>query len=205
MINAETILEQKIIPVYSDALTENNIKTVTACYDAGLRIFEFTNRHKNALKEFILLKKYCDHNLPEMKLGAGTIKNIFDATLFLNAGAGFLISPLISIGLIEFSKGKKVCWIPACATSTEIGMAENAGINLVKIFPISLLGGPAFIKMMKGPYPEMKFVVTGGIKGEKDELNSYYDAGVSMVGLGNSFFENSMNKTQITDKITALL
>jgi 2-dehydro-3-deoxyphosphogluconate aldolase / (4S)-4-hydroxy-2-oxoglutarate aldolase len=205
MINAEDILNQKIIPVYSDTATANNKKIVKACYDAGLRYFEFTNRDENALDEFISLKKYCDTELQNMILGVGTIKNVSDAEMFLAAGAAFLISPLISAELITYTKKKSILWIPGCATASEVGMAENAGINLVKIFPASLLGGAAFIKMLKGPFYNMQFMATGGIKGEAEEIKKYFAAGASAVGLGSAYFNASLPEEKLITEIKNLL
>jgi 2-dehydro-3-deoxyphosphogluconate aldolase / (4S)-4-hydroxy-2-oxoglutarate aldolase len=205
MITAEDILKQKIIPVYSDTATANNKKIIKACYNAGLRYFEFTNRDENALDEFIGLKKYCDTELPEMVLGAGTIKNVSDAEVFLAAGAAFLISPLISIELITYTKKKSILWIPGCATASEVGMAENAGINLVKIFPAKVLGGAAFIKMLKGPFYNMQFMATGGITGDAEEIKKYFAAGVSAVGLGSAFINTSLTDEKLVTEIKTLL
>jgi 2-dehydro-3-deoxyphosphogluconate aldolase / (4S)-4-hydroxy-2-oxoglutarate aldolase len=205
MITAEDILNQKIIPVYSDRATANNKKIIKACYDAGLRYFEFTNRDENALDEFIGLKKYCDKGLPNMILGAGTIKNVSDAEIFLAAGAAFLISPLISAELITYTKKKSILWIPGCATASEVGMAENAGIKLVKIFPATLLGGAAFIKMLKGPFYNMQFMATGGITGEAEEIKKYFAAGASAVGLGSAFINASLTEEKLVTEIKNLL
>jgi 2-dehydro-3-deoxyphosphogluconate aldolase/(4S)-4-hydroxy-2-oxoglutarate aldolase len=198
------ILNQKIIPVYSHAETGMNKKALVGCYRAGLRYFEFTNRHENAMEEFYALKKYCEKELPGMILGAGTIKNIPDAEMFLSAGAEFLVSPLISKILIDFTKTKKISWIPGCATASEVGLAENNGIQFVKIFPAKQLGGPAFIDALKGPYPNMKFLATGGITGELSEIKNYL-AFASAVGIGNSFFSGSMDENEITNKIKNIL
>jgi 2-dehydro-3-deoxyphosphogluconate aldolase / (4S)-4-hydroxy-2-oxoglutarate aldolase len=205
MIHAEDILNQKIIPVYSDTVTANNKKIIKACYDAGMRCFEFTNRDENALDEFMVLKKYCDRELPEMMLGVGTVKNISDAEMFLAAGAVFLISPLISTELIVYTKKKNVFWVPGCATASEVGMAENAGISLVKIFPATLLGGAAFIKQLKGPFYNMQFMATGGITGNAEEIKKYFAAGVSAVGLGSAFFNAALPEEKLVTEIKNLL
>lgn len=176
-----------------------------ACYDAGLRYFEFTNRHNNALEEFMGLRKYADKELPGMQLGVGTIKNAMDAEMFLAAGATYLISPLISKELIDFTFMKNILWIPGCSTASEVGMAENAGIDLVKIFPASLLGGPAFIKMLKGPFYKMKYMANGGITGDVIEIKEYLAAGASGVGLGNSFFTENIPPSAITQKLKTLM
>ncbi len=196
---------QKILPVYSNAKIDENLKVLKASYNAGLRRFEFTNRFENAIENFQLLYKYCKDSLPDMQLGAGTIMDPSDAELFTANGAAFLVSPLISQQLIDYTAANNIEWVPGCATGAEIGMAQNAGIPLVKIFPISTLGGPEFIRLMKGPFYKMKFQASGGIKGEATEVKALIDAGVEIVGLGNSFFQSSLTEQEMTNKIIALL
>jgi 2-dehydro-3-deoxyphosphogluconate aldolase / (4S)-4-hydroxy-2-oxoglutarate aldolase len=198
-------MTQKILPVYSNAALDENIKVLNASYNAGLRRVEFTNRHNNAIEIFKALMQYCKDHLPGMKLGAGTIMNTTDAALFRAQGAAFLVSPLISQQLIDFTSTHGIEWIPGCATGAEIGMAQNAGIPLVKLFPIGSLGGTDFIKAMKGPFYKMKFQVSGGVKGEPEEVKALLDAGADIVGLGNSFFKNAMSEEEMTAKIKALL
>lgn len=205
MVKEKDLLQKKIIPVYSDANAAGNQKIITACYKAGLRYFEFTNRHENALEEFDALKKYCDNGLRGMILGAGTIKNIADAEMFLSAGAAFLVSPLISMEMVEFMKKKQLLWIPGCATASEIGLAENAGLKLVKIFPAKQLGGAPFIKAMKGPYPAMQMIVTGGIRANDKEIKKYFESGAEAVGLGSAFFNPKLSEKEIIKAIKNLL
>lgn len=204
MVTEEDLLKQKIIPVYSNIDSAINKKAIHASYQAGLRYFEFTNRFENACDEFYALKRYCESELQGMMLGAGTIKNITDAEMFLSAGATFLVSPLISIELLSFVKNKKILWIPGCASASEIGMAENAGLKLVKIFPAGILGGTAFIKAMKGPFPAMQFLVTGNIAGEITEVKDYLSAGASAVGIGTSFFTIAADEVAMINKLQKL-
>jgi len=198
------ILKQKIIPVYSHAETGMNKKVLSACFHAGLRYFEFTNRHENALDEFYDLKKYCDTVLPGMILGAGTIKNVQHAEMFLAAGAAFLVSPLISQELIGFAKNKNIPWIPGCATASEVGLAENNGLNIVKIFPAKQLGGPAYIQALKGPFPSINFLATGGIGGDGSGIKEYLTV-AGAVGLGNAFFSDEMTEEQLTNELKTVL
>lgn len=205
MADVKDLLYQKIIPVYSNVHPAGNRKAMMACYLAGLRYFEFTNRHENALEEFVTLKKNCDEELPGMILGTGTIKNCTDAEMFVSAGAAFLVSPLISAELIEFTKRKDILWIPGCATASETGLAENAGLKLVKIFPVKHLGGPPFIKALKGPYPAMQFIATGGLEANRDEIKKYFDAGADAVGLGSAFFDMKSSAEEMAEAIKNLV
>lgn len=195
----------KILPVYSNVSMSDSIKVVQAAYNAGLRRFEYTNRYDNSLEIFKELRRLCDETMSDLLLGAGTIMNVEDAKVFLDNGADFLVSPLISQSLIDYTRDNGTVWVPGCGTGAEIGMAYNAGITLVKLFPISTLGGPTFIKLMKGPFAKMRFQTSGGIKGEAQEVKALLDAGAEIVGLGNAFFDASLTQEEITQKLTTLI
>jgi 2-dehydro-3-deoxyphosphogluconate aldolase/(4S)-4-hydroxy-2-oxoglutarate aldolase len=197
-------MAQKLLPVYSSPNLNQNIKVMRACYQTELLKFEFTNRNENALENFKELYRLSQSEMPGLKLGAGTMMNVDDAKKFIDAGAEFLISPLISQELLDYTKRNKIEWIPNCVTGSEIGLALNNGIKFVKLFPITSLGGPQFVKNIRGPFYMMKFQVSGGIKGEIEEVKTYLDAGASMVALGNSFFDNDLSEKDIIDKIINL-
>jgi 2-dehydro-3-deoxyphosphogluconate aldolase/(4S)-4-hydroxy-2-oxoglutarate aldolase len=184
IINA--IISQKVLPLYNHADIDKVKLAIKTCYDAGLKCFEFTNRNENAPEVFDELKKYCVAEMKDVLLGVGTIKNIPDAEIF--RAADFLVSPYISQQLVEYTVANKLLWIPGCSTTSEIAMANNAGIKMVKIFPANLLGGPAFIKTMKDIFPAMKMIATGGMKADKIELNNWFDNGVDAVGIGGQLF-----------------
>jgi 2-dehydro-3-deoxyphosphogluconate aldolase / (4S)-4-hydroxy-2-oxoglutarate aldolase len=198
-------MKQQILPVYSHHSIDQNIKVLEASYEAGIRRFEFTNRHDNALENFATLISLCKSKMSDMELGAGTIINKTDAELFMAEGASFLVSPLISQELIDYTNQKNIEWVPGCATGAEIGLAQNAGIKLVKLYPISTLGGPEFIRLIKGPFYKMKFQTSGGIKGEVEEVKALLSAGAEIVGLGNSFFSEGLSKEVLVVKIKNLV
>lgn len=196
------IKKQKILPLYSHQDTEVLIQVISACYHEGIRFFELTNRTANASDVFKSLKSHCISHFPDLKLGVGTIKNVRDAELFCSLGADFLVSPIVSIDLISYTKSNSVFWIPGCATPSEVGLAETNEIELVKIFPANLIGGLGFIKTMKEIFPMMQFLATGGINGDKEEINSWLMAGATAVGLGSSLFGKELPDF---DKIASIL
>ncbi|MBN8785952.1 MAG: bifunctional 4-hydroxy-2-oxoglutarate aldolase/2-dehydro-3-deoxy-phosphogluconate aldolase [Terrimonas sp.] len=173
-----------------------------ASYDAGVRLFEFTNRNENSFDIFIELRKYCSQSLPGMILGIGTIKNGQQAEQFIHAGADFLISPLINQEIHEVSSKHKKLWMPGCATPSDIGMAENWGINIVKIFPAKQLGGPAFIKAVKAVFPNMQFMTTGGVEPTQDDISSWFKSGVAAVGIGSQLFPPDWLANNQYEKVT---
>jgi 2-dehydro-3-deoxyphosphogluconate aldolase/(4S)-4-hydroxy-2-oxoglutarate aldolase len=176
------------VPLFTH-IDEDVCKSVLrASYEAGIRLFEFTNRNSNSFDIFIALRKYCDQELPGMVLGIGTIKNAQHAEQYIHAGADFLISPLILEEIHEVARKHKVFWMPGCATATEIGRAENWGIGLVKIFPAKQLGGPAFVKAIKAVFRNMKFLATGGVEPTEVDLQAWFKSGINAVGIGSQLF-----------------
>lgn len=161
---------------------------IKASYDAGARLFEFTNRNANSFDIFIEMRNYVDAHLPGMLLGIGTIKNGQQAEQFIHAGADFLISPLIMEEINTVAVKHKKLWMPGCATPSEIGLAEHWGNPIVKIFPAKQLGGPAFIKAVKAVFPDVHLMATGGVEPTKEDLTTWFKGGVAAVGIGSQLF-----------------
>jgi 2-dehydro-3-deoxyphosphogluconate aldolase/(4S)-4-hydroxy-2-oxoglutarate aldolase len=142
--------------------------------------------------------------MPGLLLGVGTILNAKDAETFSNAD--FLVSPIISADLIDYTTVRNIFWIPGCSTASEIALAKNAGINLVKIFPVHLLGGTAFLKTMKDIFPTMKFLATGGIQADRDEISKWLNNGADAVGIGSQLFGKEIKDIhQISETLKQLL
>ncbi len=176
------------MPLFSSTDPAVSKKVLKASYEGGVRLFEFTNRSANSFEIFKELRSYCDKEIPEMALGIGTIKNRQQAQQFIDAGADFLISPLVLEEIQEVAAKHKKLWMPGCATPTEIGLAENWGIEIVKIFPAKQLGGPAYIKAVKAVFQNMFFLTTGGVEPTAEDLKKWFDAGTGGVGIGAQLF-----------------
>ena len=203
-MTADIIIQNKILPLFCHADAELAKKAVHACYDAGLRCFEYTNRVPEAPEVFYALKQYCTASLPGMLLGVGTIKNEADAGMFPTAD--FYVSPFITAPLLKLMGVKKQLWIPGCSTASEIALAVAAGIPLVKIFPANLLGGPAFIKAMKEIFPATKMLATGAMRADKAVLREWFDAGTDAVGIGSQLFgKNGIDALQVEATLKNLL
>jgi 2-dehydro-3-deoxyphosphogluconate aldolase/(4S)-4-hydroxy-2-oxoglutarate aldolase len=182
------ILQEKFIPLYTHTDVDVCKNVMRICYENGIKVFEFTNRNTNSFDIFIELKQYRDAELPEMKIGIGTIKNAAQAKRFIEAGADFLISPVVLEEIQEVCEKENILWIPGCATPSEVCLAENWGLSLVKIFPAKQLGGPSYIEAIKAVFPEMQFMATGGVEASREEIQKWYNAGASSVGLGSQLF-----------------
>jgi 2-dehydro-3-deoxyphosphogluconate aldolase/(4S)-4-hydroxy-2-oxoglutarate aldolase len=160
-------------------------------YDSGVRLIEWTNRADNALDNFIYLKKNVISLMPELRLGAGTIKTAAQAGDYITAGADFIISPAMIEQVGEIALANNILWIPGCMTPTEIAKAEMIGATVVKIFPSNVLG-PSFVKSAKEVFPGMMFMPTGGIETNKSHLKQWFDAGVIAVGMGSTLISKSL-------------
>ena len=114
----------------------------------------------------------------------GTIVDAPTAALFINLGADFIVGPMFNRDIVELCNRRKIAYVPGCATLTEISQAEAAGVELVKIFPGSVLG-PAFVKAVKGPQPWSRMVVTGGVTPTQAGIQEWFGAGAAAVGIGS--------------------
>lgn len=185
------IVEDGVLPLFYHDDVMVCIQTMAALYRAGIRNIEFTNRGKNARVNFKALIDERDKSMPELLLGTGTIKNTDDAKVFIEAGADFLVSPFFDDRISFIAFQENILYIPGCATPREIHLAEDAGLTLVKLFPGNTLG-PSFVKAVKPLFPEMSFMVTGGVENNDANLKSWFDAGIRVVGLGSNLISESL-------------
>jgi len=205
----QRIKQDGFVPLFTHTNEDICKNVLKASYNAGIRLFEFTNRNTNSFDLFIAMRKFCNDYLPEMILGIGTIKNAQQAEQFIHAGADFLISPLIREDIHTITKKHDKLWMPGCATASEIGMAEHWGIEMVKIFPARQLGGPAYIKAMKAIFPAIQFVATGGVESNEEDIKSWFSAGVAAIGIGSQLFPTDWLVKQqyelVTDHIKKII
>ena len=184
------LLEQRLLPLFYHDDASTCIHILQALYRAGIRLVEYTHRGPNALANFSALKNAAQ-DMPGLQLGIGTIKNPGQAESYIAAGADFIVCPTTepAVGAVVAAAG--LLWIPGCMTPTEIGRAEAAGAQLVKIFPGNTLG-PSFISAIKDLFPGMLFMPTGGVEITRDNLKSWFDAGVCAVGMGSKLVSGSL-------------
>lgn len=195
--------KEGLLPLFNHADIEVCKNILTAFYKAGNRIFEYTNRHAEALPVFAQLKKFCTENLTGMLLGAGTIKTGEDAEAYLEAGADFLVSPCMDENVNSVVKQRGALWFPGVATPSEIRLAEKWNLHYVKIFPALQLGGPAYIKAVKAVFPHTKILVTGGITTDEPSLKKWFEAGITAAGVGSNLIQPSLMQAKDYDAISA--
>ena len=176
-----------IVPVFYNADIEVSKNVLKACYDGGIRAFEFANRGDQAQEVFKELSKYAAAELPGMILGVGSVVDPGTAAIYLQLGANFVVGPLFNPEVAKICNRRLVPYAPGCGTVTEVGYAQEAGCDLCKVFPGDVLG-PAFVKGLRAPMPWSKIMVTGGVKPERANLEGWFKAGVTCVGMGSNLF-----------------
>ena len=199
----KALLEQKFLPLYYHDSPEVSIDILRALYDGGVRILEYTNRGEAALDNFSILRKTVDKTMPGLQLGIGTIKTKKQAKKYIEAGADFIVCPSINEEVGEVVIGEKLLWVPGCLTPTEIATAENAGADIVKIFPGNILG-PSYISAIKDLFPALRFVVTGGVESEESNLKGWFGAGVVGVGMGSKLISKDIVERKDFDGLRKL-
>jgi 2-dehydro-3-deoxyphosphogluconate aldolase/(4S)-4-hydroxy-2-oxoglutarate aldolase len=200
----QAMINTGMVPVFYHADTEVAKQVVKACYKGGIRVFEFTNRGDFAHEVFAKLLKWTDKICPEMIIGVGSIVDAPTATLYIQLGANFVVSPLLNSDIFKICNRKQIAYSPGCATTTEIGYAQELGAEIVKVFPGGNIGGPSFIKNIKGPMPWSRIMVTGGVEPTEESLSAWFKAGVTCVGMGSNLFPKEVLKNQEWEKITEL-
>jgi 2-dehydro-3-deoxyphosphogluconate aldolase/(4S)-4-hydroxy-2-oxoglutarate aldolase len=204
----QKMAETGMVPVFYHSDLDVCKKVLEACYNGGVRVFEFTNRGDFGHELFGELNKYAAKNFPEMMLGAGTIADSGTASLYIQLGANFIVAPFIKEDVALTCNRRKIAWLPGCATLTEISRAEELGAEIVKAFPGNVLG-PAFIEALRGPLPWTSVMVTGGVEPEEANLKTWFKAGVTCVGMGSQLFSKAIlaegRFTELESKIKAVM
>lgn len=180
--------ETGMVPVFYHHDIEVCKKIFKACYQGGARVFEFTNRGDFAHEVFAELNKFAAIETPEMILGIGSVIDAGTTSLYIQSGANFIVSPILNPEMAKVCNRRKIAWSPGCGSLTEISYAEELGAEVVKIFPGSQVGGPSFVKAVKGPFSWSSIMPTGGVEPTEDNLRGWFDAGVHCVGMGSKLF-----------------
>lgn len=176
-----------MVPVFYHKDAEVACAVVKACYDGGVRAFEFTNRGDFAHEVFEEVVKFAAKECPDMAIGVGSIVDPATAALYIQLGACFVVGPLFNPEVSRICNRRLVPYTPGCGTVSEVGAAQETGCDLCKVFPGDVLG-PKFVKGMKAPMPWSKLMVTGGVEPTKENIESWIKAGVYCVGMGSKLF-----------------
>jgi len=195
--------ETGLIPVFYHKDIAVCKKVLKACYDGGVRVFEFTNRGDFAHEVFSDIRKYAKEELPEMMLGVGSVLDAGTASLYIQLGADFIVSPVTKEEMAIVCNRRKILWSPGCGSVSEISRAEELGAEVVKIFPGSQVGGPKFVAAVKGPMPWSSIMPTGGVEPTEENLKAWFEAGVHCVGMGSKLITKEIIQQDKYEKLTA--
>lgn len=188
----DAIVSTGMVPVYYNKDVEIAKQVVKACYEGGVRAFEFTNRGDFAHEVFAELIKFATKECPELVLGVGSIVDAGTASLYLQLGANFVVGPLFNPEIAKVCNRRLVPYTPGCGSVSEIGFAQEVGCDLCKIFPAGNVGGPSFVKNIKAPMPWSMIMATGAVEPTEENLSAWFKAGVTCVGMGSKLFPKEM-------------
>jgi 2-dehydro-3-deoxyphosphogluconate aldolase / (4S)-4-hydroxy-2-oxoglutarate aldolase len=180
----QRLIDYPVVPVFNHPDIQVCQNVLAACYRGGLRIFEYTNRQAFSHEVFGDLVKFAQKHFPDMILGAGTIMDAGSASLFIQQGASFIVSPVLKEDIAITCHRRKIGWIPGVGSLSEISRAEELGAEIVKLFPGSFFK-PDFVKAVLSPMPWVSIMVTGGVQPTEENLSAWFGAGVVCVGMGD--------------------
>ena len=188
---ASVMKETGMVPLFFHSDVELGKKVLKACYDGGARLLEFTSRGDFAHEIFGELNKYALKELPGMIMGVGSVTDAAAASQYMLLGANFVVTPVLREDIAIVCNRRKVLWSPGCGSLTEIARAEELGCEIVKLFPGDVYG-PEFVKGIKGPQPWTSVMPTGGVSPTEENLEAWFDAGVTCVGMGSQLISKEI-------------
>jgi 2-dehydro-3-deoxyphosphogluconate aldolase/(4S)-4-hydroxy-2-oxoglutarate aldolase len=194
-----------MVPIFYNADLNVAKNVAKACAAGGAKVIEFTNRGDFAPEVFKELSLYLAREEPDIILGVGSVMDAATAALYLAYGANFVVSPILDADTARVCNRRKVAFMPGCGTVSEISRAEELGVEIVKIFPGSAVGGPGFVKAVRGPCPWTRIMPTGGVSPTEENIGAWFDAGVACVGIGSQLIRKDLVAAEKWDEITKLV
>jgi 2-dehydro-3-deoxyphosphogluconate aldolase/(4S)-4-hydroxy-2-oxoglutarate aldolase len=196
------ILRIGLVPVFHRSDVDIARRIVAACADGGARVVEFTNRGDNAYRVFSELVAHFAQADPDVILGVGSVVDPATAALYIASGANLVVGPVLNPEVARVCNRHKVAYVPGCATPSEISAAEELGVEIVKLFPGKLLGGPDFVKAILGPMPWTRLMPTGGVTPDKESITAWFEAGVAAVGMGSRLIGRGLATDEDFERLT---
>jgi 2-dehydro-3-deoxyphosphogluconate aldolase/(4S)-4-hydroxy-2-oxoglutarate aldolase len=179
-----SIIEIGVVPVVRTATAEAAIKSIEAIHRGGIRAAEITMTVPGAIKA---LEKIADQFGDKIVLGAGTVLDPETARACMLAGAQFFVTPSLKLATIEMCKRYSKVILPGALTPTEVLTAWEAGADAVKVFPCGAVGGPGYIKALRGPFPQIEMIPTGGVN--LQTAGEFLKAGACAVAVGGELVD----------------
>ena len=179
-----TVESVGLVPVVRAPSPELAIRAVEALLAGGISVFEITMTVPGAVGVITTLReRFGDRAI----VGAGTVLSADDARACIDGGAQFIVSPGLDLGTIAETKSRGVCMMPGALTPTEVITAWKAGVDMVKIFPCSAMGGAKYLRALRGPLPQVRFLPTGGVSAAT--AGEYIAAGARALGVGGELVD----------------
>lgn len=202
------MIETGLVPIFYNSDIEVASRIVAACINGGARCIEFTNRGDQAHIVFEeLVRRFNDKE--GVILGAGSIVDPGTASLYIQLGANFIVSPVLNPEMARVCNRRKIAYSPGCGTVSEISQAEELGVEICKIFPGSQLGGAGFVKAVRGPMPWTRIIPTGGVSPTEENIREWIEAGAACVGMGSKLITKESiatgNYEQISETISKVM
>ena len=192
-----------LVPIFYNADVDTAKKIFTACARGGARVVEFTNRGDFAPEVFKELSRFVTKEVPDVILGTGSIVDAPTAALYIAYGANFIVGPNFNPEVARLCNRRKIPYSPGCTSASEIAQAEELGVEIVKVFPGSAVGGPGFVKAVLGPCPWTRIMPTSGVDATQESVNAWFGAGVTCVGMGSKLVRKDLVAAGEWEEISA--
>ncbi|MBV8390133.1 MAG: bifunctional 4-hydroxy-2-oxoglutarate aldolase/2-dehydro-3-deoxy-phosphogluconate aldolase [Mucilaginibacter sp.] len=194
----DSILKQGMLPLFFYEDAQVSVEILRTLYRAGVRVMEYTNRAKEAFENFVILKSVQEAEMPDLFLGVGTVKTEEDADSYINAGADFIVAPTINPAIADMVNHLGGLYISGCMTPTEIHLAQQHRVALIKIFPANVLGA-GFVSAVSDVFRGQLFMPTGGVELNYENINGWFKAGVCAVGMGSKLITKEVLRNKQYD------
>lgn len=192
----ETIVSSGVIAVIRLKDRNKLLKVVEAISAGGVKCIEITMTVPGAVD---MIRELSDKVPKDVILGAGTVTDVQTANDVINAGAKFVVGPVLNADIIALCRKRGVVVMPGCFTPTEIHAAWKAGADIVKVFPATSLG-PRYFKDIAGPFPEIRLMPTGGVT--IDNVGEWIQSGAVAVGIGSDLLDKKAIEEERYDVLT---
>jgi 2-dehydro-3-deoxyphosphogluconate aldolase/(4S)-4-hydroxy-2-oxoglutarate aldolase len=199
-----TMLADGLVPLFYHADIETARQVAAAIARGGGHILEFTNRGDFALGVFSQLILWAQEAHPGLIIGVGSVEDAPTAALYIAHGANFIVGPNFNPEVARLCNRRKIPYLPGCGTVTEIALAEEAGVEIVKAFPGNTLG-PEFVEAVRGPRPWTRILPTGGVSPDRDNLQAWFKAGAACVGMGSQLIRKDLLTRGAYDELAQLV
>jgi 2-dehydro-3-deoxyphosphogluconate aldolase / (4S)-4-hydroxy-2-oxoglutarate aldolase len=187
-----------IVPVVRASGVEEARRAVDAILEGGIPVVEITMTVAGAVE---VIRSVIRQMGGKVLVGAGTVVTREQAEECLQAGAQFLVSPGLSLAMLKVARERDVLAIPGALTPTEVMMAGAEGASLIKVFPCGNVGGPKYVKALKGPFPKVNIIPTGGVN--VSNAAEYIAAGAFALGVGSDLVDTAALRQGRPDKIVS--